>query len=84
MIALDQDGRNELGVGTLDAINNEVDSTTGTIKLKARFDNNDRKLWPGGFVQVQVVVQTEVERHCHPIAGGPARSRWTLPVGGVD
>ena len=59
VIALDQDGRNELGVGTLDAINNEVDSTTGTIKLKARFDNDDRKLWPGAFVQVQVVVQTE-------------------------
>jgi membrane fusion protein, multidrug efflux system len=59
VVALDQNGTNVLGHGTLNAINNQVDSTSGTIKLKARFDNNDHKLWPGAFVQVRIVVMTE-------------------------
>ena len=59
VVALDQNGKNALGHGTLDAINNRVDSASGTIKLKARFDNTDHKLWPGDFVQVRVVVRIE-------------------------
>jgi membrane fusion protein, multidrug efflux system len=38
--------------GTLTFIDNNVDMTTGTIKLKGTFDNRDRKLWPGQFVNV--------------------------------
>ncbi len=38
--------------GTLTFIDNNVDMTTGTIKLKGTFDNKDRKLWPGQFVNV--------------------------------
>ena len=38
--------------GSLTFIDNNVDMTTGTIKLKGTFDNRDRKLWPGQFVNV--------------------------------
>jgi membrane fusion protein, multidrug efflux system len=40
--------------GTLTFVDNAVDMTTGTIKLKGTFTNEDRKLWPGQFVRVVV------------------------------
>ncbi len=45
--------------GTLAVLDNQVDPATGTIKLKATFPNADLKLWPGGFVNVRMLVQTE-------------------------
>jgi multidrug efflux system membrane fusion protein len=39
-------------VGVLSFVDNAVDSTTGTIRLKATFDNPERRLWPGQFVKV--------------------------------
>ncbi|MCL2428949.1 MAG: efflux RND transporter periplasmic adaptor subunit [Alphaproteobacteria bacterium] len=45
--------------GTLSVLDNQVDPTTGTIKLKATFPNPDYKLWPGGFVGVRLNVATE-------------------------
>jgi len=44
----------EPSVGRLSFINNAVDSSTGTIMLKATFPNGDRRLWPGQFVSVTV------------------------------
>jgi len=35
-----------------------IDQTTGTIHLKARFDNEDERLWPGQFVSLRVVLST--------------------------
>ena len=58
VIAYDQEGKAVLDRGVLDVINNQVDTTTGTIKLKARFENKDHKLWPGAFVQVRIVVES--------------------------
>ncbi|MCA0406868.1 MAG: efflux RND transporter periplasmic adaptor subunit [Proteobacteria bacterium] len=55
--ALDTDAKSPLATGTLDVIDNQIDSTTGTIKLKARFPNADMKLWPGQFVTVRVKVR---------------------------
>jgi multidrug efflux system membrane fusion protein len=45
--------------GRVTFIDNAVDATTGTIKLKATFDNTDRALWPGLFVQVTLDLTTE-------------------------
>lgn len=45
-------GEGTPSVGRLTFINNTVDSTTGTIMLKATFPNSDRRLWPGQFVNV--------------------------------
>ena len=48
----------KLGQGTLLLINNQIDQTTGTIQLKATFPNQDHALWPGQFVDVQLLVET--------------------------
>jgi multidrug efflux system membrane fusion protein len=45
--------------GQLNFINNQVDTTTGTIQLKATFANSDRKLWPGEFMAVRLVLNVE-------------------------
>ncbi|MEO3474829.1 efflux RND transporter periplasmic adaptor subunit [Roseomonas sp. CAU 1739] len=43
-------------VGTLVTLDNQVDPTTGTIRLKATFPNDDRRLWPGAFVNIRLQV----------------------------
>jgi multidrug efflux system membrane fusion protein len=48
--------------GELKFIDNTVDSSTGTIKLKAEFSNTDRRLWPGQFVDVEAQLQVEHHR----------------------
>jgi len=45
--------------GTLAVIDNAVDANTGTIRLKAAFDNKDGRLWPGQFVNVVITVDTQ-------------------------
>jgi membrane fusion protein, multidrug efflux system len=47
-----------LDAGTLTVLDNQVDSTTGTIKLKAVFPNAQHRLWPGGFVSVRLCTET--------------------------
>jgi multidrug efflux system membrane fusion protein len=50
----DQSGTKELDVGTLLALNNQASSTSGTVQLKAIFPNQQRQLWPGTFVNVDL------------------------------
>ena len=50
------DNETTLAEGKLTLIDNMVDAATGTIHLKARFDNQDERLWPGEFVNVRVVL----------------------------
>jgi multidrug efflux system membrane fusion protein len=45
--------------GRIDFIDNAVDATTGTIKVKGTFPNDDRRLWPGQFVNVSVTLTTD-------------------------
>ncbi|HPG88750.1 MAG TPA: efflux RND transporter periplasmic adaptor subunit [Hyphomicrobium sp.] len=52
--------------GTLLSIDNQVDVSTGTIKLKASFPNDDQKLWPGQFVSVRVIVDTLLDAKVVP------------------
>jgi membrane fusion protein, multidrug efflux system len=59
VLAYDENGKTLLSKGVLDVINNQIDQASGTIKLKARFENKDHKLWPGEFVQMKVVIRTE-------------------------
>jgi multidrug efflux system membrane fusion protein len=51
------DGNALLSEGKLTLIDNSIDQTTGTIHLKARFDNLDERLWPGEFVSLRVVLR---------------------------
>ena len=57
-IALTTDGKRVLSTGTLALINNQVDTTSGTVRLKAVFDNKDRALWPGQSVSTRLLVRT--------------------------
>lgn len=52
------DDKTLLAEGKLTLINNQVDTTTGTVLLKATFDNTDERLWPGEFVNPRVIVTT--------------------------
>src|SRR5471030_2214317 len=56
--AFDQDGSDVLGQGKLQFISNEIDTSTGSIKLKALFDNHDEKLYPNQFVNARLQVGT--------------------------
>jgi multidrug efflux system membrane fusion protein len=57
-IALSTDGKRVLSTGTLSLINNQVDTSSGTIRLKAVFDNKDHALWPGQSVSTRLLVKT--------------------------
>ena len=52
------DGTTVIDTGTLKGIDNQVDPTTGTLKLKAEFPNTTFQLWPGQFVNVRLKVDT--------------------------
>ncbi len=57
--ATPQDDPTSAETGTLTFVDNNVDMTTGTIKLKGTFPNTDRKLWPGQFVRVVLRLATQ-------------------------
>ncbi|MGC2352161.1 MAG: efflux RND transporter periplasmic adaptor subunit [Candidatus Udaeobacter sp.] len=56
--ALDRGNTTTLDEGTLAVVDNEIDQTTGTVKLKATFPNPDLKLWPGKFVNARLILTT--------------------------
>jgi multidrug efflux system membrane fusion protein len=66
-----RDGAEVLDEGTLMLIDNQIDQSTGTIKLKATFDNARNTLWPGQYVNARVLVRT-------------ARNAMTIPDAAVQ
>jgi multidrug efflux system membrane fusion protein len=54
--AYDRGNRVKLATGTLATVDNQVDTTTGTVKLKAQFANEDESLFPNQFVNIQLQV----------------------------
>jgi membrane fusion protein, multidrug efflux system len=56
--ALDRGNTNVLDEGTLAVVDNEIDQTTGTVKLKATFPNDQLQLWPGKFVNARLILTT--------------------------
>src|SRR6476469_1635611 len=58
VIAITTDGKKPLAEGTLSVVNNQVDITSGTIRLKAVFDNKDHALWPGQSVSTRLLLKT--------------------------
>jgi multidrug efflux system membrane fusion protein len=58
VIALTTDGKKTLSDGTLSVVNNQVDTTSGTIRLKAVFDNKNHALWPGQSVSTRLLLTT--------------------------
>ena len=70
------DGKKQLTEGKLTLIDNSIDQSTGTVHLKARFDNDDERLWPGQFVSLRVVLSTRRE-----VATVPAQTVQNGPNG---
>jgi multidrug efflux system membrane fusion protein len=68
---LSQNGATELDQGTLSLVDNMIDQTTGTAKLKATFGNAHNTLWPGQYVNARLVVRTD-------------RNALTLPTSAVQ
>src|SRR5712664_71205 len=58
VIAITTDGKKPLAEGKLAVVNNQVDTTSGTVRLKAVFDNKDHALWPGQSVSTRLLVNT--------------------------
>jgi membrane fusion protein, multidrug efflux system len=56
-----RDGKLHLADGVLKLIDNQIDETTGTIRLKAEFANADGALWPGEFVMAQLLLRTDAK-----------------------
>jgi membrane fusion protein, multidrug efflux system len=66
VLAYNRDNTVRLGEGLLLLVDNQVEAATGTLRLKATFDNRDNALWPGQFVNVRLLLR---------VRGG-----WAKPV----
>ena len=55
--AYDRSGANHLATGTVLTVDNQIDTTTGTVKVKAVFDNKDGALFPNQFVNVRLILE---------------------------
>ena len=66
--AYSRDDQTKLATGTLTTIDNQIDVTTGTGKLKAVFDNRDRSLWPNQFVNVHLLLEVKKNNTVVPSA----------------
>ncbi|HUC09147.1 MAG TPA: efflux RND transporter periplasmic adaptor subunit [Stellaceae bacterium] len=76
VLAYSSDGNTLLSEGKLTLIDNSIDQATGTIHLKARFDNQDERLWPGEFVSLRVILKTRPD-----VATVPAQTVQEGPDG---
>jgi len=66
--AFSRDDQTKLATGKLLTIDNQIDPTTGTAKLKAVFDNKDNQLWPNQFVNADLLLETRKNSTVVPTA----------------
>ena len=66
--AFERDGKAKLASGHLQTVDNQIDTATGTVKLKAEFANADDRLFPNQFVNVRLRVETRKEALLIPLA----------------
>ncbi|MDU7388289.1 MdtA/MuxA family multidrug efflux RND transporter periplasmic adaptor subunit [Atlantibacter hermannii] len=80
--AWDRTNKQKLSSGILLSLDNQIDVTTGTIKLKARFDNQDDALFPNQFVNARMLVDTQQDAIVIPAAalqmGNDGHFVWVL------
>jgi len=81
--AFPRDGGAMLAAGTLTLLNNQIDTTTGTVQLKASFLNAQHNLWPGQFVNVRLILGTRAKALTVP-EGAVQRSQSGVYVYVVD
>jgi len=58
-VTFNQDDQTKLDTGTLLLVDNQADPTSGTVRLKASFPNEQQRLWPGTFVNVELVTAVQ-------------------------
>ncbi|HLH06196.1 MAG TPA: MdtA/MuxA family multidrug efflux RND transporter periplasmic adaptor subunit [Terriglobales bacterium] len=63
-----RDNRTHLSTGSLLTVNNQIDQTTGTVRLKAVFENRDSMLWPNQFVNARLLLDTQKNATVVPAA----------------
>jgi multidrug efflux system membrane fusion protein len=80
--AWDRTNKQKISEGSLLSLDNQIDATTGTIKLKARFNNQDDALFPNQFVNARMLVDTEQNAIVIPTAalqmGNEGHFVWVL------
>ena len=76
--AWDRGERLKLAEGVLESLDNQIDTTTGTVKLKARFDNAEQMLFPNQFVNVRLRVETHQAATIVPSAAVQFGTRGTF------
>ena len=85
--AFDRDGRTLLGSGTLRSIDNLIDTTTGTVKLKGAFANSQLLLFPNQFVNVRLRLETIADALVIPTAavqrGAPGNYVYVVQADGT-
>ena len=75
--AYDRDMKVKLAEGWLETIDNQIDPTTGTVKLRANFDNRDGKLFPNEFVNAKLLVEEKSRVTLVPTAAVQRNSQQT-------
>lgn len=86
VLAYDASDTKEIARGVLNLVDNEINQTTGTVKLKAQFANTDALLWPGQFVNAHLIVETVENGVVAPsvsVQTGP-NGRYVFVVGDKD
>ena len=68
VVAYDRSGAIKLATGNLGTLDNQIDTATGSVKLRAQFDNTDSALFPNQFVNVNLLVRTEHAQAIVPMA----------------
>jgi multidrug efflux system membrane fusion protein len=66
--AYDRSGKTKLAVGSLLSVDNQIDLATGTVKLKAQFSNDDKRLFPNQFVNVRMLLEVKHDATIIPAA----------------
>lgn len=67
--AYDRSGANKLAEGSLQTFDSQIDATTGTIKLRAQFENDKRTLYPNQFVNIRLLLDTHKDAITMSTAG---------------
>ena len=81
--AFDRANIKQLGVGRVLAVDSQIDTTTGTVRVRAQFDNTDSALFPNQFVNVQLLVKTLANALTVPTAAIQRGSPGATPGGAM-
>jgi len=67
---------NQIGIGALESVDNEVDTSTGTVKLRALFPNTNELLFPNQFVNARLLLRTLQGVTVAPACGDSEWRAW--------